>query len=284
MSNMAQSATDAAHGRIALRFAELQQTKRSALVTFVTAGDPDQKTSAEILRQLPAAGADLIEIGMPFSDPMADGPAIQAASLRALKAGMTLSRTLKMVREFRVQDTSTPIILMGYYNPIYVYGRERFLTDAVDAGVDGLIIVDLPPEEDDELCELAIPAGLNWIRLVTPTTDDRRLPTVLTNSSGFLYYVSILGITGTRSADTKEVQHAVHRLKQHTDLPIAVGFGISTPEQADKTASVSDAVVVGSALVNRITQNLDDNGYPKAELVTNVIELVKQLSQGVRGS
>ena len=248
MSETALTSAKRDHGRIAQRFAELRKANRGGLITFITAGDPNRDTSLDILCQLPAAGADLIEIGMPFSDPMADGPAIQAASLRALQAGMTLAGTLEMIRKFRQKDSTTPIILMGYYNPIYIYRREKFLADAVAAGVDGLIIVDLPPEEDDELCDLALPAGLNWIRLATPTTDNRRLPKVLTKTSGFLYYVSIMGITGTRSIDTNAVRLAVEQLKRHTDLPIAVGFGIKTPEQAKDIASISDAAVVGSAL------------------------------------
>lgn len=284
MSETTLTSSDVSQGRIAQRFAELRKANRGGLITFITAGDPNCNTSFDILYQLPAAGADLIEIGMPFSDPMADGPAIQAASLRALKAGMTLAGTLDMVRKFRLKERATPIILMGYYNPIYIYGSEKFLSDAVDAGVDGLIIVDLPPEEDDELCELALPSGLNWIRLATPTTDDRRLPKVLTNTSGFLYYVSIMGITGTQSADTNAVRLAVERLKRHTDLPIAVGFGIKTPDQAHEISSISDAAVVGSALVDRIAQGVNRNGVPKSHLVEDVLQMVRQMAQGVRSS
>jgi len=284
MSETAMTSSGYDQGRIAQRFTALRQSNNSGLVTFITAGDPNFETSLDILRKLPAAGADLIEIGMPFSDPMADGPAIQASSLRALKAGMTLARTLELVRKFRTSDNSTPIILMGYYNPIYIYGKEKFLSDAVSAGVDGLIIVDLPPEEDDELCELALPAGLNWIRLTTPTTDDKRLPKVLTNASGFLYYVSITGITGTRSADANAVRLAVERLRRHSKLPIAVGFGIKTPQQAQEIGSVCDAAVVGSALVNKIAQGLDSNSVPSQTMVAEVLQLVNELAQGVRRS
>ncbi|MFQ5468227.1 MAG: tryptophan synthase subunit alpha, partial [Kiloniellaceae bacterium] len=227
---------------------------------------------------------DVIELGMPFSDPMADGPAIQAASLRALKAGMTLPGTLDMVRRFRAGDETTPIVLMGYYNPIYSYGVDRFLRDAVAAGVDGLIIVDLPPEEDDELCKPALDAGLHWIRLATPTTDDARLPTVLANTSGFVYYVSILGITGTRSATAKAVRAAVERLKRHTDLPVAVGFGVKAPEQAAEIATVADAAVVGSALIDRLKAGLDENGRPGPGLAQDVLGLVRALAGGVRGA
>lgn len=284
MSETAMTSSSYDQGRITQRFAALRQSNHSGLITFITAGDPNFETSLDILNQLPAAGADLIEIGMPFSDPMADGPAIQASSLRALKAGMTLARTLELVKKFRTTDNSTPIILMGYYNPIYIYGREKFLSDAVSAGVDGLIIVDLPPEEDDELCELALPAGLNWIRLTTPTTDNRRLPKVLTNASGFLYYVSITGITGTRSADANAVRLAVERLRRHSKLPIAVGFGIRTPQQAEEIGSVCDAAVVGSALVNTIAQGLDRNSVPTQTMVDEVLQLVNELAQGVRRS
>ena len=218
--------------RIDARFAELQKQGRSAFVTFLMAGDPDPATSLDIIKALPKAGADIIEIGMPFTDPMADGPSIQAAGLRALKAGMTLKKTLEMVRGFRKDDDATPLVLMGYYNPIYIYGVEKFLADAKTAGVDGLIIVDLPPEEDTELCLPAMKAGLNFIRLATPTTDDKRLPAVLANTSGFVYYVSITGITGSAAADSTAVGEAVARIKRHTKLPVCVGFGIRTPEAA----------------------------------------------------
>jgi len=269
-------------GRIARRFAALKAAKRGGLVTFVTAGDPDADISLKLLAGLPAAGADLIEIGMPFSDPMADGPAIQASSLRALKAGMTLKKTLELVRRFRAGDGDTPIVLMGYYNPIYQYGVDRFLADFKAAGADGLIVVDLPPEEDEELCVPALKTGVNFIRLATPTTDDRRLPAVLRNTSGFVYYVSILGITGTRSAGDAEVKEAVERLKRHTELPVAVGFGIKTPEQAAAVARVADAAVVGSALVSRVADRVAAGGAGNA--AEEVLGLVRQLAAGVRGA
>ena len=247
-------------GRIERRFAALKAEGRGGLVTFLTAGDPDPETSREIVLGLPAAGADLIELGMPFSDPMADGPAIQASSLRALKNGATLLKTLDLVRSFREQEDDTPIILMGYYNPIYIYGVEAFLSDAKAAGVDGLIIVDLPPEEDSELCIPAIDADIRWIRLATPTTDAQRLPKVLNNASGFIYYVSILGITGTASVPEEATRNAVNYLKSNTDLPVAVGFGIKTPEMAATIARTADAAVVGSAIVEQIVAGLDDEG------------------------
>ncbi len=270
-------------GRIARRFGELKAAKRGGLVTFVTAGDPDPDSSLKLVKGLPAAGADLIEIGMPFSDPMADGPAIQASSLRALKAGMTLKKTLDLVRRFRAGDGDTPIVLMGYYNPIYQYGVDRFLADFKAAGADGLIVVDLPPEEDEELCVPALKAGVNFIRLATPTTDDKRLPAVLRNTSGFVYYVSILGITGTRSAGDAEVKKAVERLKRHTELPVAVGFGIKTPEQAAAVARVADAVVVGSALVSRVADHMAA-GRVGNGVAEEVLGLVRQLAAGVRGA
>jgi tryptophan synthase alpha chain len=269
-------------GRIEARFAELRRTGRAGLVTFLTAGDPDAETSQTLIDGLPAAGADLIEVGMPFTDPMADGPAIQAAGLRALAAGMTLPRTLDLVRRFRARDDATPVILMGYYNPIHAYGRERFLKDARAAGADGLIIVDLPPEEDEELCLPAAEHGLRFIRLATPTTDDRRLPAVLRNTSGFLYYVSLTGTTGAQSIVADRVAPEVARLKRHTDLPVAVGFGIRDPEQAAAIARVADAVVVGSALVNRLARHLDADGRPQRGLVEAVHELVRDLARGVR--
>ncbi len=271
-------------GRIERRFAELRAAERAGLVTFVCAGDPDAATSAAILAGLPAAGADLIEIGMPFSDPMADGPAIQAGSLRALKAGMTLAGTLALVREFRTRDDATPVILMGYYNPIYSYGAERFLDDANAAGVDGLIVVDLPPEEDDELCLPALARGLCFIRLATPTSDDRRLPRVLANTRGFIYCVSITGITGAGAPLVEHVQAAAARLRRHTDLPVAVGFGIRTPEQARAIAGAADAVVVGSALVDRIARALDGAGGARPGLVDEVLDQVRQLAAGVRAA
>ncbi|MEE8333750.1 MAG: tryptophan synthase subunit alpha, partial [Alphaproteobacteria bacterium] len=241
--------------RIARRFAKLARDGRGGLITFSTAGDPDYQTSLEMLKGFPAAGADLIELGMPFSDPMADGPAIQQASGRALKAGQTMVKTLQMVSDFRQDDNETPIILMGYYNPIYVYGTDKFLADAREAGVDGLIVVDLPPEEENELCVPALEAGINFIFLTAPTTDDGRLPRVMERASGFVYYVSITGITGTASAAASDIVVACKRLKLHTDLPIAVGFGIKTPKQAAEVASIADAAVVGSALVNIIASN-----------------------------
>jgi tryptophan synthase alpha chain len=270
--------------RIEKRFAAVKAESRGALVAFVTAGDPDYDTSLEIVKGLPGAGADLIELGMPFSDPMAEGPPVQASSLRALKAGMTLAKTLAMVREFRKDDGDTPIVLMGYYNPIYSYGVERFVKDAKVAGVDGLIIVDLPPEEDDELCLPALKAGIHWIRLATPTTDDNRLPVVLNNTSGFVYYVSIMGITGTAAVPTDHVREAVARLRRHTELPIAVGFGIRTPEQAAAIAGIADGAVVGSAIVDAVKAELDDNGKAKPGLAGKVLALVDSLASSVRSS
>ncbi|MDH3475877.1 MAG: tryptophan synthase subunit alpha [Rhodospirillales bacterium] len=270
-------------GRLRTRFAALKDQGRGGLVTFFTAGDPDRETSFEILKGLPAAGADVIELGMPFTDPMADGPAIQAASQRALKRGIKLREILEMVRDFRAGDEATPVVLMGYYNPIYSYGVDKFLVDAKAAGVDGLIVVDLPPEEDEELCLPALAAGLNFIRLATPTTDDARLPKVLANTSGFVYYVSIMGITGTRSAAGDEVRRAVERLKRHTELPVAVGFGIRTPAQAAEVAATADAAVVGSALVELIKENLDSEGRATPGLVGKVLEAVGALAGGVRG-
>ena len=268
--------------RIERRFAALKSANRGGLVTFITAGDPNYELSLDLLRQLPAAGADVIELGMPFTDPMADGPAIQASSLRALRTGMTLKKTLKLVTEFRKADRDTPIILMGYYNPIYSYGVPAFLKDAKAAGIDGLIVVDLPPEEDEELCIPALKAGLNFIRLATPTTDDKRLPTVLRNTSGFVYYVSIAGITGTRSAANADVSAAVSRLKRHTQLPVAVGFGINTAEQAAAIAKVADAAVVGSALVSRIAAHVNRDGVASPKGVTETLALVRELADGVR--
>ena len=270
--------------RIENRFAELARQGRAGLVTFVMAGDPDPATAAKIIAGLPAAGADVIEIGMPFTDPMADGPAIQLSGLRALKAGQTLVKTLSLVSDFRAQDTTTPVVLMGYYNPIYVYGVERFLEDAMAAGVDGLIVVDLPPEEDVELCLPALKAGLNFIRLATPTTDDRRLPKVLTNTSGFVYYVSVTGITGTKAPDVGRVTEAVARIKRHTDLPVAVGFGVRTPEQAEAIAAGADGVVVGTALVEAIRQSLDDDGHATARTPEAILSLVADLAGGVRAA
>ena len=269
--------------RLTRRFRALRTAGRGGLITFVTAGDPDLDSSAMLLRQLPSVGADVIELGMPFSDPMADGPAIQASSQRALAAGMTLAKTLAMVGTFREDDKETPVILMGYFNPIYQYGSQNFVEDALTAGVDGLIIVDLPPEEDDELCHPAMTAGLHWIRLVTPTTDDRRMTTVLKNTSGFVYYVSIAGITGTRSASADVIRSAVRRLSRHTDLPVAVGFGIQTPEQVGEVVNDADAAVVGSALVREIEENLDDQGNATQDLVNQVLKRVQKLSAVLRG-
>jgi len=269
--------------RIARRFRALKAQGRAALVTFLTAGDPDAETSAEILAELPAAGADVIEIGMPFSDPMADGPAIQASSQRALKAGQTLRRTLEMVRTFRQSDDETPIVLMGYYNPIYVYPVAAFLEDAKAAGVDGLIVVDLPPEADDELCLPAMEKGINFIRLATPTTDARRLPRVLENTSGFLYYVSITGITGSATPDNTAVLGEVARIKQSTSLPVAVGFGVRAPEQVAAIAKGADGVVVGSALVTQIAQSLDADGRATGKTVPAVLDQVRSLSAPLRG-
>src|SRR5690349_5237415 len=260
--------------RIDRRFAVLRDEGRPALVTFITAGDPDYDTSLAILNALPAAGADVVELGMPFSDPMAEGPPIQMSSLRALKAGQTMVKTLAMVRAFRDRDADTPIVLMGYYNPIYAYGNERFLADAKAAGVDGLIIVDLPPEADDELCLPAMKHGLNFIRLATPTTDDKRLPVVLANSSGFVYYVAILGVTGTASADPAQVVEAVTRIKRHTILPVAVGFGVRTAGQARAIGKTADGVVVGSALVNAVRDSLDGAGRASERTVAAVTGLV----------
>ena len=270
--------------RIDTRFAELDKQGRSAFVTFLMAGDPDPATSLAIIKALPQAGADIIEIGMPFTDPMADGPAIQAAGLRALKAGMTLNKTLDMVRGFREGDNTTPIVLMGYYNPIFIHGVEKFLVDAKSAGVDGLIIVDLPPEEDDELCIPAMKAGLNFIRLATPTTDDKRLPAVLANTSGFVYYVSITGITGSASANATQVGDAVARIKRHTKLPVCVGFGIRTPDAARAIAENANGAVVGTALVDALRASLDAEGRATAKTVNAVADLVASLAQGVRGA
>jgi tryptophan synthase alpha chain len=264
--------------RIASTFNRLSKERRAGLVTFITAGDPNLQTSLEILDRLPSAGADIIEIGMPFSDPMADGPAIQAASLRSLANGGSLRATLEMVRSFREKDQTTPLILMGYFNPIYQYGTTQFVNDAASAGVDGLIMVDLPPEEDDELCDPARTAGLHWIRLVTPTTNASRLSDVLANSSGFVYYVSIAGITGTQSAAAASIEKAVQQIKSKSDLPVAVGFGIKTREQVKEIGNIAEGVVVGSAIVNKIEQNLDANGQPNAELVERVISLVQSLA------
>jgi tryptophan synthase alpha chain len=271
-------------GRIDRRFAELKKEGRAALVTFTMAGDPDHATSVAILKALPKAGADVIELGMPFTDPMADGPAIQAAGLRALKAGQNMKKTLAAVRDFRAGDDTTPLVLMGYYNPIYIYGVERFLGDAKAVGVDGLIVVDLPPEEDSELCLPAMKAGLNFIRLATPTTDDKRLPTVLTNTSGFVYYVSITGITGAAAPDAQKVTAAVARIKRHTTLPVCVGFGVRTAAHARAIAAGADGVVVGSALVDAVRQSLGPDSKPGSASVRAVTDLARSLAEGVRSA
>jgi tryptophan synthase alpha chain len=270
--------------RIDRRFAALAEKGRAGLVTFVTAGDPDHDTSLAILKALPAAGSDMIEIGVPFTDPMADGPAIQAAGLRALRGGQTLKKTLAMVRTFRQTDADTPIVLMGYYNPIYAYGVERFLPDAIAAGVDGLIVVDLPPEEDDELCLPALKAGLAFIRLASPTTDDKRLPAVLKHTSGFVYYISITGISGAAIPDSNRVMAAVARIKRHTKLPIAVGFGVKTADQARAIACGAEAVVVGTALVEAVRLSLDANDRATPKTVNAVTDLVSELAAGVRAA
>jgi tryptophan synthase alpha chain len=270
--------------RIGQRFAALRQAGRGGLVTFVTAGDPDMEISLALLRGLPKAGADIIELGMPFTDPMADGPAIQAAGLRALAAGHTMLRTLDMVRRFRAEDATTPLVLMGYYNPVYQYGVERFARDAHSAGVDGLIIVDLPPEEAPELAGPAQAAGLDLIRLTAPTSDDARLPVILSGSSGFIYHVSVTGITGTRSAAIEDVAAAVARIRRHSTLPVAAGFGIKSPEQAAAVASLADAAVVGSALVATLAEHLGPDGKAKPSLVPAVLGLVERLASGVRGA
>ncbi len=268
--------------RIDQRFADLKAQKRAALVTFITAGDPDYDTSLKIIQGLPKAGADVIELGMPFTDPMADGPAIQAGGLRALAGGQTMKKTLKLVKDFRKGDKATPIVLMGYYNPIYVYGVDKFLVDILKAGVDGLIVVDLPPEEDDELCIPAMAAGVNFIRLATPTTDDKRAPAVFKNTSGFVYYVSVLGITGTKAPDLKSVKTNVQRLKKHTTLPICVGFGVKTAEQARTIAKTADGVVVGSALVSAVANSLDKKGKATAKTAKAVHALVAEIAAGLR--
>ncbi|HRF09110.1 MAG TPA: tryptophan synthase subunit alpha [Xanthobacteraceae bacterium] len=270
--------------RIDTRFKQLSVEGRAALVTFVTAGDPDYETSLSILKALPKAGADIVELGVPFTDAMADGPPIQAASLRALAGGQSLKKTIAMVRAFREGDNTTPIVLMGYYNPIYIYGVDTFLKDAKEAGVDGLIVVDLPPEEDEELCLPAMKAGINFIRLSTPTTDDKRLPAVLKNTSGFVYYVSIAGVSGAAAPDTPKVVEAVARIKRHTGLPIAVGFGLKTPEHARAIASGADGAVVGSALVEAIRTSLDAEGRATANTVKAVTGLVEKLAEGVRSA
>ena len=267
--------------RMDKRFADLKAQNRPALVTYFMGGDPDFDSSLSVMKALAESGADVIELGMPFSDPMADGPAIQMAARRSLQGGQTLQKTLDMAKEFRKDDQDTPIVLMGYYNPIYIYGVDRFLDAALDAGIDGLIVVDLPPEMDDELCIPALEKGINFIRLATPTTDDKRLPTVLNNTSGFVYYVSMNGITGSSLTETANVTDAVKRIKSHTELPICVGFGVKTAEQAQVIGADADGVVVGSAIVSQIANSLDENGAATADTVTNVSTLIKELAQGV---
>jgi tryptophan synthase alpha chain len=270
--------------RIDRRFEKLKQENRPGLVTYFMGGDPDYETSLAIMKALPKAGADVIELGMPFSDPMADGPAIQAAGLRALKAGQTLKKTLAMAAEFRRGDNETPIVMMGYYNPIYIYGVDRFLADAIDAGIDGLIVVDLPPEMDAELCIPALKAGINFIRLATPTTDDKRLPKVLQNTSGFVYYVSMTGITGAALPDMTKVSTAVKRIKGHTSLPVCVGFGVKTAEQAKVIGASADGVVVGTAIVNAVANVLGEDGKRTADPAEAVATLVSGLAAGVRAA
>ncbi|MAI98500.1 MAG: tryptophan synthase subunit alpha [Nisaea sp.] len=270
--------------RLQKLFDNLQQSERGGLGIFVTAGDPDRQTSLAILKGLPAAGADMIELGMPFSDPMADGPSIQAASLRALNNGASLASTLEILTAFRADDQVTPVVLMGYYNPIYSYGVDAFLSAAIDAGADGLIIVDLPPEEDNELCIPALDRGLPFVRLATPTTNDQRLPAVLKNTSGFVYYVSITGITGTAAVPRDLAAAAVKRLKKHTDLPVAVGFGIKTAEDVAAITSVADAAIVGSAVVEQIRDSLDPSGQATNATVENVLSFVATLATGTQRS
>jgi tryptophan synthase alpha chain len=266
------------------RFADLKAEGRPALVTYFMGGDPDYDTSLGIMKALPEAGADIIELGMPFSDPMADGPAIQMAGQRALKGGQTLKKTLQLAADFRKTDSDTPIVMMGYYNPIYIYGVEKFLDDAIAAGIDGLIVVDLPPEMDDELCIPAIRKGINFIRLATPTTDDKRLPAVLKNTSGFVYYVSMNGITGSALPDPSLVSGAVKRIKDHTDLPICVGFGVKTAEHAKLIGGAADGVVVGTAIVNQIATSLTKDGKATSDTVQAVATLVRGLSTGTRSA
>lgn len=265
--------------RLQTRFAELKEQNRAALVTFITAGDPGYSTSLDILKGLPEAGADVIELGMPFTDPMADGPAIQLANIRALGNGQNLAKTLKMVREFRQDNSTTPLVLMGYFNPIHYYGVDKFIADAKEAGVDGLIVVDLPPEHNEDLCHPAQAAGIDFIRLTTPTTDDQRLPTVLEGSSGFVYYVSVAGVTGAGAATLDHVEEAVARLRRHTDLPVSIGFGIRTPEHAASIARLADGVVVGSALIDKIAE-----ATSSADAVQSVLGLCRQLAEGVRNA
>jgi tryptophan synthase alpha chain len=267
--------------RIDRKFASLRQQGRAGFVTYVMGGDPNFSTSLEILRGLPKAGVDIIELGMPFTDPMADGPAIQAAGLRSLKAGHTMRSTFDLVRLFREDDQETPIVLMGYYNPIYSWGVEAFLKEAKRAGVDGLIVVDLPPEEDEELCLPSLAAGINFIRLTAPTTDDKRLPAVLANTSGFVYYVSMTGITGSQEIDARGLKQAVERLQKSSGLPVAVGFGIKTPEAARLVGEVADASVVGSAIIDQLAQGLDEDDNPQDGVVDHVLEFTAELAKGI---
>ncbi|MEV4610506.1 tryptophan synthase subunit alpha [Rhizobium sp.] len=270
--------------RMDTRFAKLKAEGRPALVTYFMGGDPDYATSLGIMKALPEAGADVIELGMPFSDPMADGPTIQLAGQRALKGGQTLAKTLDLARDFRKDDSDTPIVMMGYYNPIYIYGVDRFLDDAIEAGIDGLIIVDLPPEMDDELCIPALAKGINFIRLTTPTTDEKRLPTVLNNTSGFVYYVSMNGITGSALPDPSRISGAVARIKDHTDLPVCVGFGVKTADHAKAIGAAADGVVVGTAIVAQVAGSLTKDGAATADTVSAVSTFVRGLSTGVRSA
>lgn len=270
--------------RMDRRFADLAAEGRPALVTYFMGGDPDYASSLAIMKALPKAGSDVIELGMPFSDPMADGPAIQLAGQRALRAGQTLAKTLQMARDFRLEDADTPIVLMGYYNPIYIYGVERFLNDALEAGIDGLIVVDLPPEMDDELCIPAVERGINFIRLATPTTDAKRLPRVLENTSGFVYYVSMNGITGSALPDPSVIGSAVRRIKEHTTIPVCVGFGVKTAEHARAIGASADGVVVGTAIVNQIASSLTADGAATEATVAGVEALVRSLASGVRSA
>jgi tryptophan synthase alpha chain len=270
--------------RMDKKFADVKAEGRPAFVTYIMAGDPDYQTSLDIMKALPGAGADIIELGAPFSDPMADGPVIQLAGQRALKAGQDMVKTLAIAKEFRAGDQTTPIVLMGYYNPIYIYGVDRFLDDALDAGIDGLIIVDLPAEMDDELCIPALAKGINFIRLATPTTDDKRLPKVLTNTSGFVYYVSMTGITGSALPDPMKIAGAVNRIKSHTDLPVCVGFGVKTAEHARLIGASADGVVVGTAIVNVVAASLDGDGKATDKTVSSVTSFVQSLSEGVHAA
>lgn len=270
--------------RMEKRFAHLKAEGRPGLITYFMGGDPDFETSLGIMKALPGAGADVIELGMPFSDPMADGPAIQLAGQRALAGGQTLAKTIEMARRFRETDQDTPIVMMGYYNPIYVYGVERFLDDAIAAGIDGLIVVDLPAEMDDELCVPALNKGINFIRLTTPTTDEKRLPRVLQNTSGFVYYVSMNGITGSALPDPSLVSGAVTRIKSHTELPVCVGFGVKTAEHARLIGASADGVVVGTAIVAQVAGSLNAKGEATADTVESVVTLVRGLASGVKAA